>query len=280
MNLAVTEKVEIGDHIFKFFADYIYEHSGMVYTDKDYYRLETRLNSMVKIFEVSSVEEVYRKYQGEISPDMHAVLINISTNNETYFFRDKKPFKVLSEHILPEIMEKRTMAPISIWSAAASTGQEAYSILMQIDSKLPDLKGRILIDASDISTEALEKARAANYSGLDVQRGLPVTTLVKYFDQQEDETWTLNSELSKMPNFFEFNLLTGTFPIMKYDIIFCRNVLIYQNMENKQKIVSKLHDSLRPGGYLILGNGESFIGIDTPLKRETFDSLTVYKREE
>ncbi|WP_127714832.1 protein-glutamate O-methyltransferase CheR [Halobacteriovorax sp. HLS] len=278
MNLAVT-KDEISNTVFKFFADYIYKHSGMVYTDKDYYRLETRLRSLVKIFEVEAVDDLYKKFQGPISPDMHTVLINISTNNETYFFRDKRPFSILTNELLPIIMENKKMAPISIWSAASSTGQEIYSIIMQIKEKIPELIPRLVIDASDISTDALAKAKKGNYNGLDVQRGLPITTLMKYFEQQEDESWQIAPELSRIPNFFEFNLLTGSFPLMRYDIIFCRNVLIYQNMENKQKIVSKLYESLRPGGFLVLGNGESFIGLETDFQRETYDNLTVYAKK-
>jgi chemotaxis protein methyltransferase CheR len=279
MNLSPVVKVDISNEIFKFFADYIYKHSGMIYTEKDYYRLETRLNTLVKTFEVETVNDVYNMFRSKVTPDMHTVLINISTNNETYFFRDKRPFSVLTDHLLPQIMETKTIAPISIWSAASSTGQEIYSILMQIKDKLPSLNGRLSIDASDISTDALKKAKSGNYNGLDVQRGLPITTMMKYFDQLEDESWQVNQEISRIPNFFEFNLLTGSFPVSRYDIVFCRNVLIYQNMENKQKIVNELYDSIRPGGFLVLGNGESFIGIDTKFIRETYDNLTVYKRE-
>lgn len=280
MNIATAQKEEISYEVFKFFADYIYKHSGMVYTDKDYYRLETRLNTLVKTYEVSSVLDVYNLYRGRVSPDMHTILINLSTNNETYFFRDKRPFSVLTNDLLPKLMETRTIAPISIWSAASSTGQEIYSILMQIKDKIPALNGRLMIDASDISTEALTKAKKGNYNGLDIQRGLPITTLMKYFDQLEDESWQINQDILRTPNFFEFNLLSGTYPTLKYDLVFCRNVLIYQNMENKQKIINQLYDSIRPGGYLVLGNGESFIGIDTKFVRQTFDNLTVYVREQ
>ena len=114
-------------------------------------------------------------------------------------------------------------------SAASSTGQEIYSILMQIDAKVPTLKGRLSVDASDISSDALEKAKKGNYNGLDVQRGLPVTGLVKYFEQLEDESWQLNDDLRRIPSFFEFNLLSEEFPKTKYDIVFCRNVLITNN---------------------------------------------------
>lgn len=278
MNLAVSEKNEISSDIYKFFADYIYKHSGMTYLEKDYYRLETRLKSMVKLFELNTVEEVFQMYKGNISPDMHAVLINISTNNETYFFRDIKPFKVLTQHLIPNIQETKSVGTINVWSAAASTGQEMYSILMSLKEKFPDLMNRMIFEASDISSEALDKAKSGIYNGLDVQRGLPITQLMKYFEQLSNENWEITRELSTKPNFYEFNLLTGKFPVNKYDIIFCRNVLIYQDMVNKQNIVNNLYDSMKPGGYLVLGNGESFIGLESDFIRETFDNLTVYRR--
>ena len=189
-------------------SDYIFQHSGMVYTPTDYYRLETRLNSLVKIFSANSVDEVYHMYKKNITPDMRAVLINISTNNETYFFRDVKPFSVFSKKVIPEIIEKYPVGPLNIWSAASSTGQEAYSLLMSTKNNQGEaVLTRITLFASDISTEALNKARTGIYNGLDVQRGLPVTDLMKYFTQLENENWQLDKNLINKVKFFEFNLL-------------------------------------------------------------------------
>ncbi|OUR96375.1 hypothetical protein A9Q84_08460 [Halobacteriovorax marinus] len=279
MSIAVSEKHEISLEIYKFFADYIYNHSGMTYLEKDYYRLETRLRSLVKLFELKSVNEVFDLYQGSVTPDMHAVLINISTNNETYFFRDIVPFKILTEYLIPNIQETKAVGTINVWSAAASTGQEIYSILMSLSEKYPDLLSKMTFEASDISCEALDKAKLGLYNGLDVQRGLPIAQLMKYFEQLSDENWQVKQEFTRKVNFFKFNLLKEEYPKAKYDIIYCRNVLIYQDMPNKQLIVNKLYASMKPGGYLVLGNGESFIGLETKLKRETFNNLTVYRRE-
>ena len=269
----------ISHEIYKFFADYIYKKSGMVYNQNDYYRLDSRLKQLMKIFELASIEEVYKLYQGSVTYDMEAVLINLSTNNETYFFRDVKPFKVLVEKTIPEFIDEYKLPKINIWSAAASTGQESYSILMSVLDKLgPSHFDKVQIEASDISTDALNKAKSGIYTGLDVQRGLPIATLMKHFDQLESEDWKIGPQFTPKVKFFEFNLLTGMFPREKYEIIFCRNVLIYQNKENKSDILQNIFYALKPGGYLYLGNGESLIGLSTDFERVTFEGLTIYKR--
>ncbi len=270
----------IKDEIFKFFSEYILENSGMVYLAADYYRLETRLNDLVRVFEVSSVDDVYQMYKKNITPDMKAVLINISTNNETYFFRDVKPFTIFSKILMPELVAKTLYGPINVWSAASSTGQEALSILMSVKNLANDAEfSRLSIFASDISSVALAKAIKGIYNGLDVQRGLPIALLMKYFTQVENSNWQVSKELLSKIKFFEFNLLKDSFPMNMYHVIFCRNVLIYQKMANKDKILKNIYAALAPGGYLLLGNGESLIGIDSKFERVTVDNYTIYKKQ-
>lgn len=269
----------IREEIYKFFADYIYSNTGMVYAPTEYYRLDSRINDLVRFLGATSVEDVYNMYKTKVTPDMRAILINISTNNETYFFRDVKPFSVLTKNVLPEIIEKYPSGSLNIWSAASSTGQEAYSIIMSIVNQLPaDVLTRLSISGSDISTEALKRAQSATYNGLEAQRGLPIALLMKFFTQVENESWKFDSALAAKARFFEFNLLTGTYPKDTYHVIFCRNVLIYQNTENKKKILDNLYSSLKPGGYLFLGTGESLIGIENKYERVAFENGTVYRR--
>lgn len=270
----------ISQEIYKFFADYIYKKSGMLYLEKDFYRLETRLNDMVRLFEVNTVEELFQLYKGTITPDMNAVLINVSTNNETYFLRDVKPFNCLIAEAIPKLLEKYPSGPFKIWSAASSTGQEAFSILMSIDSKLPPaFFSRVEIDGTDISTEALKKAKGGIYNGLDVQRGLPINLLMKYFKQLADGNWEIAPKLKNKATFNEFNLLTGSYPKDKYHVIFIRNVLIYQDKENKNKILNYVHGALKSGGYMFLGNGESLIGMETPFERVLLGGITLYQKK-
>ena len=168
---------------------------------------------------------------------------------------------------------------IKIWSAASSTGQEAYSILMALRNSLDDLSfDKISVEGSDISTKALGRAKEGIYNGLEVQRGLPAPLLVKYFQQLDPEKWKIDQQLIRKTHFFEFNLLNGTFPADKYHIIFCRNILIYQDKANKVAILNNLQKSLKKGGLLILGSGESLIGIETTFERTIYDELTVYKK--
>lgn len=253
----------------------------MLYAEKDYYRLETRLNDMTKLFDCKSVEDLHKLFQGPISPDMNAVLLNVSTNNETYFLRDVKPFTALTESVIPEMQQKHTSGPFRIWSCASSTGQEAFSILMAIDSKLPPaFFQRVEIEGSDISAQALAKAKEGVYNGLDVQRGLPINLLMKYFEQQDSGDWKVSEKLKSKAFFKEFNLLTGTFPNKKFHVIFCRNVLIYQDKDNKNKILNCLYNALLPGGYLFMGSGESLIGMATDYEKVLHSGITLYKRPE
>jgi chemotaxis protein methyltransferase CheR len=269
----------IKEEVYKFFADYIYKNTGMVYAPADFYRLDSRINELVRIFSLKSVDELYDLYKKSITPDMRAVLVNISTNNETYFFRDVKPFTVLSKKMIQEVFIGYPIGEVKIWSAASSTGQEAYSILMSLKNSLNDIEfQKISVEGSDISTQALERAKSGIYNGLEVQRGLPAPLLIKYFEQLEPEKWKINSEIMNKAKFFEFNLLTNLYPSEKYHIIFCRNILIYQDKENKLNILNNLYKSLKKGGMLVLGSGESLIGIETKFERIQFDDFTVYKK--
>ncbi|MDD4976595.1 MAG: protein-glutamate O-methyltransferase CheR [Bacteriovorax sp.] len=239
------------------------------------------MKDLVTILSVENVESVFQMYKTNITPDMKAVLINVSTNNETYFFRDVKPFKVFSTNIIPELLVRVTgNTQLNVWSAASSSGQEAFSMLMSAQNTLGDSgSSRLSLFASDISTNALNKAKKGLYNGLDVQRGLPITFLMKHFTQVENENWQINSNILSRVKFFEFNLLKDKFPKEMYHVIFCRNVLIYQDKDNKNKILNNVYDALTDGGYMFLGNGESLIGIDTSFERVTIDGYTFYKKE-
>jgi chemotaxis protein methyltransferase CheR len=269
----------IENHIYKYFADIIYKKTGIFYPEKDYYRLDSRLNALINNFGLKSAEELYNFYRQNMTVAMETLLIDLSTNNETYFFRDNKPFDALVNNIIPNILAQNPSQMIQIWSCASSTGQEPLSILMAIKEKFPHLKDhQINLMASDISTKALDKAKKGNYTNLEVQRGLPITLLMKYFDNQEDNTWTVHSDLLNRIKYESFNLLTGLYPINKFDVIFCRNVLIYQDKDNKDKIMHKLYDALKPGGHLLMGAGESMIGTTVDFAQESLSSMMVFKK--
>jgi len=267
------------EFIFKFFSDYIYKEVGIVYQAHDQYRLETRLNTIQKTLNLNSLDEVYDLFANGANKEQKQLLTNISTNNETYFMRDQKPFKALGQVIIPELLKDLKNFKINIWSAGCSTGQEVCSMLMAIDNfSGAEALSRIQIDATDISSQALDKAKKGIYDGLEVQRGLPAPYLVKYFNQKEDASWIFNEKIHGRANFKEFNLLTGNFPKDLYHVIFCRNVLIYQDMSNRTKILAQFLQALKPNGYLFMGSGESMIGTKLSFKQESVTDAMVFRK--
>ena len=257
-------------------ADYIYKKSGILYTESDYFRLEARVTFLVKYFKLENESELDSKLKSNLSQSDVDVIINAATNNETYFFRDSKPFIALIKNIFPTFEGEPY---ISFWSAGCSTGQEIYSILMKtIETYGEDYLSRIKIEGSDISTDALNKAESGLYDSLEVQRGLPVKLLMSYFIQNADQSWTIQEKLREKITYFKFNLLTDQYPEEKHHVIFCRNVLIYQDKENKKKILEKFYQALKPGGVLVLGSGESLIGFETKFNQEMVENLIVFRK--
>jgi chemotaxis protein methyltransferase CheR len=189
-------------------------------------------------------------------------VVEAMTTNETFFFRDKIPFDHLRETVLPMLMQSRaSRRSLRIWSAACSTGQEPYSIAMCLKDNAQALSGwRIEIVATDLSQEVLEKAKAGIYSQFEVQRGLPIQTLVKYFTQT-GELWQINADIRGMVQHRQLNLLQDFSQLGKFDVIFCRNVLIYFDQETKAAIFERLSRVSEPDGILMLGAAESVVGI-------------------
>ncbi len=271
---------EIEDKILSFFADYIMKHCGITYTQFNAYALQNRLNELVKVLGLNSIDELHQNFQGTVNKQNHDLLIDIATNNETSFFRDTSPFKILFEEIMPQVMEKnKASRTVTIWSAASSTGQEPYSILMGLLDKIPALQNwNLKIDATDLSERVLKRAKAGVYNQLEVQRGLPIRYLQKYFTKLDSGDWQIQPDLTKMIKYSQMNLLTSAFQANYYDIIFCRNVLIYQERNNKINIVRKLYGSLKKEGFLFLGSGESIYSINEQFKGLNKASCPLYQK--
>ena len=266
----------------KFFAKYIESKIGIIYLESNYFQLEHRLNDIVTLLGFKDIEELWISAQRGIDGQLKDLLLDLATNNETSFFRDPAIFQALAKNIIPDL--KNTIPHRSvfrIWSAAASTGQEAYSIAMTLEQErlknpnYPDFN----IFVSDVSDRVLNKGKSGVYSQLEVQRGMPAKLLIEYFEKLEDNSWKIRSALTDKLQFRRMNLLEPFPPGIGYfDIIFCRNVLIYQGIENKIAIVQKLLDTLVSGGYLILGAAESMLGISNTLKQLQFGTAVVYQK--
>jgi chemotaxis protein methyltransferase CheR len=208
------------------------------------------------------------------------LLLDIATNNETSFFRDPKMFKSF-EQLLKNHGTELAYRNLRIWSAASSTGQEALSLAMLIQeyNLKNSSKIQFSIVGTDISERVLTKAKAGTYSQLEVQRGLPSPYLIKYFKKDDSDFWIANRELTRDIEFKKQNLKEPFIQLGDFDFIFCRNVLIYQNVEGKKEILSRMTSMLRPGGHLILGSGESLLGLSTDYEQENIDGAIFYRKK-
>lgn len=266
-----------------YFAKFIENEIGIVYTEQNYFQLEQRLERIAHALGFSSTGEFYsRAAHSGVVGDMKSMLLDIATNNETSFFRDPKVFKVLEEKILSSLKEKFSEASsYRIWSAAASTGQEIYSMAMLVDEFFEKNPGQPPFDlqASDISDSALKRARLGHYTQLEVQRGLPAQKLVKYFKKMEDNNWEFRSDLRSKVCFTKFNLLDAPIGMGQFHLILCRYVLIYQDIERKKQILSRLIDCLLPGGYIFLGASESILGLTDRLQQIACDGAIYYQKK-
>jgi chemotaxis protein methyltransferase CheR len=237
------------------------ERSGLDLSADKQYLVESRLIPLARRAGLSGIAELVQKMKNG-SEALTTDVVEAMTTNETFFFRDKIPFDHLRDTILPQLVPARTnRRALRIWSAASSTGQEPYSIAMCLKEFGPALSGwRIEIVATDLSQEVLEKSKAGIYSQFEVQRGLPIQMLVKYF-KQTGELWQLNADIRGMVQHKQLNLLQDFSSLGKFDIIFCRNVLIYFDQDTKIRTFERLSKMLEGDGTLMLGAAETVVGI-------------------
>ncbi len=265
--------------VLNFFSKYIESQLGIIYSEDNLFQLESRLAEVSKVLGYKDVAELFEKARGGINGVYKQVLLDIATNNETSFFRDAKVYKYIQSTILPDLVSKalKSNSTLNIWSVASSSGQEPYSISMLLEemSAMMTLPFTQIL-ATDISERILKKAEKATYSQLEIQRGLPTHLLLKYFTKTEDDQWDLKQSVKKRVAFKSFNLKTDFQLSQKFDFILCRNVLIYQNIQAKTLILNKLSSYLKPGGYFILGSGESLIGLNTNFEQKFVDGIAYY----
>jgi chemotaxis protein methyltransferase CheR len=246
---------------YDFLRKLLKDRSGLDLSADKQYLVESRLVPLARKAGLPGIPELVQKMRNGAEA-LTVEVVEAMTTNETFFFRDKIPFDHLRDTILPALMQSRaSRKTLRIWSAAGSTGQEPYSIAMVLKEKAAALSGwRIEIVATDLSQEVLEKSRAGLYSQFEVQRGLPIQLLVKYFTQT-GELWQINPDLRGMVQHRQLNLLQDFSHLGKFDVIFCRNVLIYFDQETKIGIFERMARVIEPDGVLMLGAAESVVGI-------------------
>ena len=242
------------------------DHSGLDLSADKHYLIESRLLPLARKAGLPGIPELVQKMKGG-STALVTQVVEAMTTNETFFFRDKVPFDHFRDAIMKEILQARVgRKSVRIWCAAGSTGQEPYSLAMCLKEMGAALAGwRIEILATDLSQEVLEKSKAGIYSQFEVQRGLPIQLLVKYF-KQNGELWQINPDIRGMVQHRQLNLLQDFAQLGKFDVIFCRNVLIYFDQETKTNIFGRLARTLEPDGFLVLGAAETVVGLTEDFK--------------
>lgn len=225
------------------------------------YLVESRLSKILIDGKYDSLGQLVVTLERPGNSRLKEQVINAMTTNETLWFRDIHPYEILKDKLLPELAIKQASQRLKVWSAACSTGQEPYSISMIIDEFKDQNPAAFRLGeeivATDISTRVLEQARLAEYEMLALGRGLSQERLKIFFEPGKDEAWSLLPKIKKRVTFRELNLLGAYTGIGPCDIVFCRNVLIYFSSERKRDILTKIHKTLKPGGYLLLGASES-----------------------
>jgi chemotaxis protein methyltransferase CheR len=246
---------------YEYLRKFLKERSGLDLSPDKQYLVESRLLPLARKASLPGIPDLVLKIRngdGRLATDV----VEAMTTNETFFFRDKIPFDHLRDSIVPGLIQARAARKsLRIWSAASSTGQEPYSIAMCLKEMGAALAGwRIEIVATDLSQEVLEKSKAGLYSQFEVQRGLPIQLLMKYFTQVGD-VWQLNADVRAMVQYRQLNLLQDFSHLGTFDVIFCRNVLIYFDQDTKAVIFERMAKSLEADGTLLLGAAESVVGI-------------------
>ncbi len=256
----------IGVEEYRRFQRFLEQSAGIVLGDNKRYLVDSRLSGIMAEEGIATLEELLSRVEGVGAGALREKVIDAMTTNETLWFRDRKPFQLLEQVILPEFDGR----PMRIWSAACSSGQEPYSIVFTIESYREQHGGgpsRVEVVATDLSPSMLEAARRAEYDTLSIGRGLSEQHKERFFDRKGD-SWVVKPQYRRMVSFRRLNLQESFASLGHFDVIFCRNVLIYFSEESKRDILERLAQAMNPDGYLILGSSESTAGYTKRYKTE------------
>lgn len=247
---------------FDFLAGMLKDRSGLMLTSDKVYLLESRLTPLARKRGLDTLDALILQLRGRPDQTLIRDVTEAMTTNESFFFRDNTPFDLFKNHVMPAMEKARsTQRKLRIWCAAASTGQEPYSLAILLREQWHKWKDwRIEIVGTDICTQVLEKAKAGNYSQFEVQRGLPIQLLIKYFTQDGD-VWKLNDDIRNMVTYRPYNLLDNFGGLGSFDVIYCRNVLIYFDQPTKSAVLDRMAKVLAKDGTLFLGAAETVLGI-------------------
>ena len=295
-----TKKLEIdtelSDEVFDSLRVYIHKVCGIDLKPDKKYLIKQRLEPVLRSYKMTSFAILAEKIMGFHDKSLRDDVIMAMTTNETSFFRDKKPFEAFSNTIIPELVDlikerknrpyNRRGPKVSIWCAASSTGQEPYTIAMSIKEYLQKSIGTGIeesdfgVTATDIDSNALAKAMSGEYTNLEVARGLPLELQKKYFKKNDiTNTWSIDSTIKNMVDFKLLNLIENFSSLGGFDVIFCRNVLIYFDLDQKKKILDGFYNLLSKDGILVLGGSESMYELSDKFKSEHIHGAIIHKKK-
>ncbi|MCF7487470.1 MULTISPECIES: protein-glutamate O-methyltransferase [Vibrio] len=270
--------ITISDQEYRDFSRFLESQCGIVLGDSKQYLVRSRLSPLVTKFKLASLSDLLRDVVTGRNRELRVAAVDAMTTNETLWFRDTYPFAVLADKLLPEIAANKR--PIKIWSAASSSGQEAYSMAMTIletQARKPGMLPNVSITATDISASMLDMCRIGAYDNLALGRGLSPERRRTFFEDAGDGRMKVKDNVKRMVNFRPQNLMDSYALLGKFDIIFCRNVLIYFSPDMKSKVLNQMANSLNPGGYLLLGASESLTGLTDRFEMVRCNPGIIYK---
>lgn len=260
------------------FSRYLQQQCGIVLGDSKQYLVRSRLSPLLSNYNFDTLSQLIDKVIKGMDRNLKVAVIDAMTTNETLWFRDDYPFKLLADKLLPELAQKKK--PIKIWSAASSSGQEPYSIAMtilELQQKRPGLLPSVQIIATDISNTMLEQCRQGVYDNLALARGLSAERKKMFFEDLGDGRMRVNQKVRSMVQFREQNLMSSYALLGKFDLVFCRNVLIYFSPEMKAQVLTQIAGALNPGCYLMLGASESLTGLNDKYEMVRCNPGIIYK---
>lgn len=256
-------KADITPQEYEAFKTFLQDACGILLGENKQYLVKSRLRRILEEHELKSLGELLERLERPGRTGLRELVVDAMTTNETLWFRDNHPFRILQDKLLPEFSERKTSQPLRLWSAACSTGQEPYSVGMIVEEFRRSRPGKlrdVRITATDISKSVLEVARRGEYEMIAIGRGLSPERQKQFFTPSQNGGWQIRPQLKSMVDFKVLNLLER-YMLGKFDIVMCRNVLIYFSAELKLDILTRIHATLNPGGYLILGASESLNGL-------------------
>jgi len=276
-----VSKRELDEKSYHQFRTFLEQQCGIVLGEKKQYLVKSRLAPLMNKFDVSSLGELVTRTLSPVERQLRAAVIDAMTTNETLWFRDDYPFKLLQNKLLPDFADRKT--PVKIWSAASSSGQEPYSIAMSVLEYKQRNPGAFMrgvqVVGTDISTTMLEHCKYGHYDSLALARGLSAERKRQFFENGDNGMLKVNDQVKKMVSFRPLNLLNSYSLMGKFDIVFCRNVLIYFSPEIKAQIISQIHGTLNNGGYLFLGASESLSGLNDDFNMIRCNPGIVYQKK-